>query len=243
MSNAGEVPTRKGCLGPGCLIAVTIAVLVAVGISWFVLSRIRSAVNLYTSPSARQVSVPSVSQADLSSASTKWGELLATLRDSSRVGSFVFTSGELQALLSTTVFKDSVLVDLSGEILNSTFAVRLRDFENPLYDLLLSREITERYANGEVSLQCGIEKGHLITHISHLVLNGRTFDGDALRDAERFVAGSLEYFLQGILQGSEGLNNGAAKGAPIAGRITQAGISNGTLVVDIGALSLDRSNR
>jgi hypothetical protein len=168
---------------------------------------------------------------------SKWGELLATLKDPLRSGSFAFTSGELQAPISSTVFKDSVLVALSADSLNSTFSFRLSDFRNPLYDLLLSKEITERYANGEISLQCGVEKDHLITHISHLVLNGRTFDGDALRDAERFVAGSFEYFLLGVLNGAEILESGTGKTDRIAGRISRFVINNGTLVVDIAASS------
>jgi hypothetical protein len=232
------VPTQGkrsgcGCLGLGCLVSAVISILVAVGVSWFVLRSVRGAVEGYTSEQATAVPVATIDDATRQSAEQKLADLREVLGSKEGQGGFSFSGPELQAIAQNAVFGNKVALDAQGDALHATFSFPLSAFNNPAFDLLLSKALTNRFFNGSAVAKLGVADGGLSVTFQQLTLNGKSLGGDALTQAGWFVSGALESFVLG-LAGESKTSGNTAQGA--SGRIRNAGVSDGVLRLEIGPL-------
>lgn len=227
-------PKRSGCgcLGLGCLVATILAVLVGGGLTWFMVSSIRGAVKTYTSDQAVSVPTAQVDEAARTSAQEKFSDLREVLASPENSGSFSFSGPELQALTLGGVVGQRVFLNTKDGTLLATFSFSLADFQNPAFDLLLSKELTQRFFNGSAVAKLGVTEGHLEVKFDELILNGKSLEGDALSQAGWFVGGAIESYL--VSFGSANAQ-GDSREQSIPGRITQAGVSDGVLRLDVGA--------
>jgi hypothetical protein len=226
-------PKRSGCgcLGMGCLVATILALLVGGGLTWFMVSSIRGAVKTYTTDQPVPVPTAQVDEATRTSAEQKFSDLREVLASPGGSGSFSFSGSELQALTLGDEIGKKISLDAREDALHASFSFSLSDFQNPAFDLLLSKELTQRFFNGSAVARLGATEGHLEVKFDELILNGRSLEGDALSQAGWFVGGAIESFLMSLV----GANSSAdTKEEGGSGRIAKAGVSGGVLRIDIG---------
>ncbi len=227
-------PKRSGCgcLGLGCLVATILALLVGGGLTWFMVSSIRGAVKTYTADQAVPVPTAQVDEAARTSAQEKFSDLREVLASPENTGSFSFSGPELQALALGDLVGQRVVLDTKGDTLLATFSFALADFQNPAIDLLLSKNLAQRFFNGSAVAKLGVTEGHLEVKFDELILNGKSLEGDALSQAGWFVGGAIESYLVSFGAASA---KGDSPERSSSGRITNAGVSDGVLRLDVGA--------
>jgi hypothetical protein len=174
-----------------------------------------------------------VDQATRQAALQKLSDLREVLRSAGGQGSFSFTGPELQALGSDAAFGGRVALDTKGDTLSVAFSFALSDFNNPAFDLLLTKELAGRFFNGSAVVNLGVSSGSLQVRFRELSLNGNTMRGDVLDEAGGFVQGAIESFILSLAKGSDGSSDNQPGGS---GRITGASVTDGTLRLDIGPL-------
>jgi hypothetical protein len=218
----------------GCLVATIIAVVVGGGLAWFLLHSIRGAVESYTTDSAIAIPVVQVDDATRQSADAKLSDLREVLKSKEGSGTFTFSGPELQAIAQNPDFGNRVFLDAKEDALYATFSFALADFENPVFDLLLSKELAQRFFNGSGIAKLGVVDGNLDVKFEELNLNGKSLEGEALAQAGWFVRGALESFILSLA--GETASAGASD-QPGPSRITNAGVRDGVLRLDIGPLT------
>jgi|GEM_PF-2282056 len=236
--NQGAVQTAKkrsgcGCFGLGCLVATVISLVVAGGISWFLVHNIRGAVKEYTTDSSTPIPIAEVDEVTRQAALEKLSDLREVLRSAGGQGSFSFTGSELQALASDATFGGKVALDAKGDALSILFSFALSDFNNPAFDLLLTKELAGRFFNGSAVASLGVANNSLQVRFRELSLNGNAIGGEALEQAGGFVQGAIESFILSLAGDSDEARD-VQKGG--SGRITGASVTDGTLRLDIGPL-------
>jgi hypothetical protein len=194
-------------------------------------SSIRGAVKTYTTDQAVPVPTAQVDEATRSSAQEKLSDLREVLASPQGSGSFSFSGTELQALALSDGIGQRVSLETKGDTLHATFSFSLADFHNPAFDLLLSKDLTQRFFNGSAVAKLAVTDGHLEVKFDELVLNGKSLAGEALSQAGWFVGGAIESSL-GSLAAANANEESAEQGS--SGRITNAGINDGVVRLDIG---------
>ncbi len=226
-------PKRSGCgcLGLGCLVASIIAVLVGGGLTWFMVSSTRQAVRSYSADSGVAVPTTEVDDATRSAAEKKAADLWEVLGSPGGSGSFSFSGPELQALCSSDLLGKRVSLSIKDDAVHATFSFALADFRNPALDLILSKDLTQRFFNGSAVARLGVQEGHLKITFDELSLNGKSLEGDFLSQAGWFVGGAVE---SALLSSSRASKGGDSSHQESSGRIANAAISEGVLRLDIG---------
>jgi hypothetical protein len=194
-------------------------------------SSIRGAVKTYTTDQGVTVATAQVDDATRSSAEEKFSDLQEVLTSPAGSGGFSFSGPELQALTLRDVLAKRVFVDIKNDTLLATFSFSLSEFQNPVLDLMLSKDLTQRFFNGSAVAKLAATDGHLGVKFEELVLNGKSLEGDALSQAGWFVGGAIESALLSLPAANAQKDSAKQSGS---GRITKAAIADGMLRLEIG---------
>lgn len=180
-----------GCLGYGCLIALTL-MLVLVGTIFFGARwAIRNAVKQFTTE--QQLPVPSVSfdAAEESALTEKWNNTAAVFADPKGNGELVIMPDELQFYLRKARLETSWYVELQGNSVVVKFSFPMTALGEWRAARIFIGDLLGRYVTGSAKAQVSVQDGVYSVTAESLTLNEEVFDGDSMKEASEYVSGFL----------------------------------------------------
>jgi hypothetical protein len=224
MNKSGHEKKSYGCLGYGCLIAISLIILVGASLAWLITSSIRSSVETYTAKDPVEIISPVMSSAAAVSLQGKLADLSRMSSDPSVGGEFLFTSEELSALVMLSPFSRKLTVSTAGDSILAQFSFRMSDVGNWQTARWLVGGYLDRYVNGSADANVLIENGVTMVTLRALTLNGRKFEDAALKGASKWVSGALDSAMGAAAQ------DDAVK-ASLLGRVERVWIVDGVVHV------------
>lgn len=228
MNNSGHEKKSYGCLGYGCLIAVSLVILVGASLAWLITSSIRSAVDTYTAKDPIALTSPVMSSSAAVSLQGKLADLTRLSGDSASTGEITLTSEELSALVLLSPFNRKLSVSAVGDSVLSQFSFRMSDVGNWQTSRWLIGTYLDRYVNGTAEANVVIENGATRVTLRALTLNGRKFEDAALKGASKWVSGALDSALRASAQDD-------ATKASLLARVDRVWVADGVVHIRVRA--------
>lgn len=228
MNNSGHEKKSYGCLGYGCLIAVSLVIVVGASLAWLITSSIRSAVDTYTAKDPIALTSPVMSSSAAVSLQGKLADLTRLSGDSASTGEITLTSEELSALVLLSPFNRKLSVSAVGDSVLAQFSFRMSDVGNWQTSRWLIGTYLDRYVNGTAEANVLIENGATRVTLRALTLNGRKFEDAALKGASKWVSGALDSALRASAQDD-------AMKASLLARVDRVWVADGVVHIRVRA--------
>lgn len=181
-----------GCLAYGCLVAVIVAGLGALGIFFFVRSGMRTAIDNYTTDKPVSISVTAIDQSAIDAGSAKAAELQRLLKDTKGSGEVIFSQSDINGLLRSAGWQEQVLATISGDAVSAQFSVPLSAFGDWERARIFIGDKLDRFVTGHGTARGLVENGVARIDLKELALNGHVFDEDSAKSASEWVSGAVE---------------------------------------------------
>lgn len=250
VGSQSSAPTRGGCFGFGCLVAIVIATVVCGALLFYIVSSVRSSVRSYGRKLPEPLPTMQVSATALSTARSKAAQIQQALGDSSTVATVQFSEEELAALLDQSGVSPYLRLQLNGDQLSFKFSLSLGAFNSPLLGAILSDELRAMYLNGQGGATLGVEQGKPGFKITSLQFDGTDFPEDGRGYAEEYLVGML--MTEGAAVWAKARNAQSAQGdhntpaeltaeqvaefrAVLAERLRRFEVREGVLRIELGA--------
>lgn len=228
MNKSGHEKKSYGCLGYGCLIAVSLVIVVGASLAWLITSSIRSAVDTYTTKDPIALTSPVMSSSAAVSLQGKLADLTRLSGDSASTGEIALTSEELSALVLLSPFNRKLSVSAVGDAVLAQFSFRMSDVGDWQTSRWLIGAYLDRYVNGTAEANVLIENGATRVTLRALTLNGRKFEDAALKGASKWVSGALDSALRASAQDD-------AMKASLLARVDRVWVADGVVHIRIRA--------
>lgn len=228
MNKSGHEKKSYGCLGYGCLIAVSLVIVVGASLAWLITSSIRSAVDTYTAKDPIALTSPVMSSSAAVSLQGKLSDLTRLAGDSASTGEITLTSEELSALVLLSPFNRKLSVSAVGDAVLAQFSFRMSDVGNWQTSRWLIGTYLDRYVNGTAEANVLIENGATRVTLRALTLNGRKFEDAALKGASKWVSGALDSALRASAQDD-------AMKASLLARVDRVWVADGVVHIRVRA--------
>lgn len=215
-----------GCFSYGCVVALTIIIVVGGGVGYYLMHQVKSAVLEYTSEYAAPITpvpvVPEVSE----SARTKVQRIREAL-DSKGAVETDFSSDEVNAAIQQTPWRDKLSVSLDGDRIRGAFSFPISAVgEWPAAKLLLGESVSRRL-NGSFAAGIQLSDGKAAISISELTLNGHRLEDMAQGHASKWLSGAVN------AQNDD--ESGQSDDDAILKRIRRFEVRDGRLFIAVGA--------
>lgn len=228
MNKSGHEKKSYGCLGYGCLIAVSLVIVVGASLAWLITSSIRSAVDTYTAKDPIALTSPVMSSSAAVSLQGKLSDLTRLSGDSASTGEITLTSEELSALVLLSPFNRKLSVSAVGDAVLAQFSFRMSDVGDWQTSRWLIGAYLDRYVNGTAEANVLIENGATRVTLRALTLNGRKFEDAALKGASKWVSGALDSALRASAQDD-------AMKASLLARVDRVWVADGVVHIRVRA--------
>lgn len=217
---------RFGCFTYGCGFALLLSIVVFGGLGYYYVTSLRTAFKEYSSDQPPVLPPIVVDTAVTDTAVAK----LTALRESivQRTSSqHTFSEAELNALISMSIARDAVRVELAGDDVSAQFAFTPALFGEWRAAELVLGNAYHRFFNGSCKAKVSISNGVASVNFTELNLNGHTLEDMARGHASQWVTGAINAT---AMEGSEG-----AEAKPYVSAIRSLIVKDGAVEVSVGA--------
>lgn len=179
-----------GCLGYGCLIAVTLFVVVGGGVAYYAVKSVRSAVEMYTVDAPPKIPVPAVDPSVLVAAAGKMTTFTKAV-ESGAPAVIELSTPEIEGFIQSTPWRERLRVSVDGSQVSWNFSFPLSALgEWPAARVLLGDRLS-RAVYGSARTSISFSNGAFVVKFSELVLNGKALEEMAQGHAGDWVSGAL----------------------------------------------------
>lgn len=216
---------RFGCFTYGCGFALLLSIVVFGGLGYYYVTSLRSAFKEY---SAEQPPILPPIEVDTAIGDTAMSKL-AALREAilQRTPSQqTFSEAELNALISRSIARDAVRVELAGEDASAQFAFSPSLFGEWRAAELVLGSAYHRFFNGSCKAKVSVNNGVASVNFTELNLNGHTLEDMARGHASQWVSGAIN--------ATSMENTDGAQEKPYVSAIRSLIVKDGTVEVSVG---------
>jgi hypothetical protein len=190
MTPGSQQQRGGGCFSYGCLIALTIIIVMGGGVGYYLVHQVKRAVLEYSSEYAPAITpvpvVPEVSE----SARTKVQRIREALEAKSAFET-EFSAEEVNAAIQQTDWRDKISVSLDGDRVRGAFSFPISAVgEWPAAKLLLGGAVS-RKLNGAFAGGIQLVDGKVSISLSELTLNGHRLEDMAQGHASKWLSGAV----------------------------------------------------
>lgn len=179
-----------GCFSYGCVVALTIIIIVGGGVAYYLYHQVRSAVLEYTSDTAPAIAPEPATAEVVQSAEQKIQYIRGAL-DSGGSAQVELSSDEVSAAIQQTPWRDKIAVTLDGETVRGRFSFPISAVgEWPAARMLLGDAVS-RVVSGSFAGRLRVDDGKASITFSELTLNGHTLEDMAQGHASQWISGAV----------------------------------------------------
>lgn len=190
MATTSQQKRGCGCFSYGCVIALTIIIVVGGGVAYYLYHQVRSAVWEYTSESAPGI-VPVPVAPEIAQSAEQKISLIKGALDGGTSVQVEFSSDEVSAAIQQTPWRDKIALTLDGDSLRGQFSFPISAVgEWPAARILLGDAVS-RVVAGSFAGKLRVEDGKASISFSELTLNGHTLEDMAQGHASQWITGAV----------------------------------------------------
>ncbi len=216
---------RFGCFTYGCGFALLLSIVVFGGLGYYYVTSLRAAFKEYSAEQPPALPPIVVDSAVSDAALTK----LAAVRESiaqTTASRQTFSEAELNALISRSIARDAVRVELAGEDVSAQFAFSPSLFGEWRAAELVLGSAYHRFFNGSCKAKVSVNNGVASVNFTELNLNGHTLEDMARGHASQWVSGAIN--------ATSMENTDGAQEKPYVSAIRSLIVKDGTVEVSVG---------